>query len=152
MNPAGQASLTQEWVTLQDNHERYEHGALIVKLAAIVLFAVGAAWPHGTVLAPHVFFGILCFVVCVLWLQEAILRTSQARLGERLLRIEALVRSESDNNLAGTGALQLHSEWQAMRPGSFGLLREYARNALRPTVAFPYIVLAVVLFCLILCH
>ena len=36
---------------------------------------------------------------------------------------------------------QLHSQWQAQRTNSLGLLREYALNACRPTVAYPYAVI-----------
>jgi hypothetical protein len=143
MNDAGQDALTQEWVTLQNNHERYEHSALFIKIVAILVFAIGIAWSHATTPSPGTVFGMLCFVLCVLWAQEAILRTSQARLGTRLLRIEMLQRSPGSDAHAGSLALQLHSEWQASRAGSLGLLGEYARNALRPTVAFPHVLLAV---------
>ena len=36
---------------------------------------------------------------------------------------------------------QLHTQWLAARPGAAGLLRDYISNALRPTVAYPYVVL-----------
>jgi hypothetical protein len=119
--------LGQEWATLQNNYEQYEKGALLIKLLAVLLCAVGFA------LALHeVVIGAL---LLVLWLQEGIFRTSQSRLGVRILRIERGVAS-------GDGlACQLHSEWLASRPGMFGLLAEYVASALRPTVAFPYAVL-----------
>ena len=112
-----------EWVTLQQDHERYEASALVIKLAAVVLATLGIAlsWPALALLLP----------LPVLWLQEGILRTSQARLGARLLRIES----------GGSDAFRLHSEWQASRPGISGLLAEYIGHSLRPTVAFPYVVL-----------
>ncbi len=119
--------LSAEWIALQQDHERYEASALLVKLVAVVLATLGIAlsWPALATILP----------LPVLWLQEGILRTSQSRLGARLLRIES----------GATDACRLHSEWQAMRPGAVGLLTEYVRNALRPTVAFPYAVLLVVL-------
>lgn len=112
-----------EWVTLQQDHERYEASALVIKLVAVVLSTIGIAlsWPVLALILP----------LPTLWLQEGILRTSQARLGARLLRIES---GRSD-------AFRLHSEWQAGRPGIPGLLAEYIGHALRPTVAFPYAVL-----------
>lgn len=123
------AELAQEWVTLQNNHERYETGGLFLKLAAVALFGFGAAqgWPA-------VLNGLLTLA---LWVQEGIYRTFQARLGARILRVEALMREEGP---AGT-ACQLHSEWLAGRPGFAGLLAEYGGSALRPTVAFPYALL-----------
>lgn len=151
MSDVKKSGLTHEWVTLQNNHQQYERGALIVKLVAIVMFAIGTTWPHGSTLQGSALFGLLCFVSCMLWAQEAILRTSQARLGERLLRIEALVRN-ADEDGAGHCALQLHSEWQASRAGSFGLLGEYAHSAIRPTVAFPHLPLAGLLLLFALCH
>lgn len=114
-----------EWIALQHDHERYETSALLIKLVAVVLatFGISAAWPPLAMIVP----------VPILWLQEGILRTSQARLGARLLRIES----------GGSDAFRLHTEWQASRPGIAGLLAEYFGNALRPTVAFPYVVLLV---------
>ena len=86
--------------------------------------------------------GILAGMVVVLfWMQESILRTSQARLGERILRIEALLREAEPS--AAT-AFQLHSEGLAGRGAAGSLVAEYARHALRPTVAFPYVVLLLI--------
>lgn len=119
--------LGAEWVALQQDHERYEASALLVKLVAVVLSTLGIAlsWPALAAILP----------LPVLWLQEGILRTSQSRLGARLLRIES---GTSD-------AFRLHIEWQAGRPGVVALVAEYVRNALRPTVAFPYAALLVVM-------
>ena len=127
--------LQQEWNTLQNNIERYEHSALWLKLAAIVLtLNAGSLLPW---LVPA--------LLLLLWLQEGVFRTSQARLGERIVLVEQMLAAgEAD----GGKACQLHSQWLAQRPGTVGLLLEYARSALRPTVAFPYpllLVLAVLL-------
>ena len=127
------AALGQEWVTLQNNYEHYESGALMVKLAAVVSFFAGVAIG----LAPW----LLCLVVLVLWLQEGIFKTCQSRLGERLVKVERLL---ADGSAERGQAFQLHSTWLAQRPGLAGLLREYAASALRPTVAFPYAVLVAV--------
>ena len=123
----GNTFLGQEWQTLQDNHERYEASALLIKLASLALAVAGLA--SGLALA---WIGL---VVVLCWGQEGILKTYQARLGERLLRIEALLRQPEPPTLA---AMQLHSEWAAQRPGVIGLLAGYAASACRPTVAFPY--------------
>jgi hypothetical protein len=63
-----------------------------------------------------------------------------------------MLRTAGDDDLSSTVAMQLHSDWQTRRPGSFGLMREYAANAIRPTIAFPYIVLVALLLLLALCH
>lgn len=132
-------ALQREWVTLQDNYERYEGGSLWIKLAAVVLVGAGVAvglewWFEG-------------LLVLVLWLQEAIFKTYQARLGERLLQLEGLL--SLDNPPPGR-AFQLHTDWLARRKGTAGLLAEYGASASRPTVAFPYVVLLLVLMFLAL--
>jgi hypothetical protein len=122
----------QEWTTLQNNYERYESGALMVKLVAVVLFFAGFALEMGT--------WLVCLVMLVLWLQEGIFKTYQARLGERLLELEQLCGADAADGPGGK-AFQLHTAWLARRKGMSGLLTEYALSACRPTVAFPYLVL-----------
>lgn len=116
-----------EWAVLQNNIEQYERHALWVKIIAVALAAqLGwLGWPlPGAAL------------VAVLWLQEAIFRTSQSRLGDRILALE---------RGGGTAAHMLHTDWQTRRPGTAGLIKEYLAQSLRPTVAFPYPVLVVIL-------
>lgn len=126
MNP--NELLGQEWMTLQNNHEHYERGALALKAVTVVL-----AFALLAVNLPVLVVGL---VVSALWLQEGIYRTSQSRLGQRLLVLEGLIRGDESD-----APFQLHTQWQAARPGVWGLLREYIANALRPTVAYPYAVL-----------
>ncbi len=122
--------LAQEWTTLQNNHEWHERSALLIKLVAVVLCAVAWVAESRPALA-----GAL---VLLLWFQEAILKTWQARLADRLMLIEAAFQHTAPDSDA---PFQLHLQWQAQRPGLAGLLADYGRNALRPTVAFPYVVL-----------
>ncbi|MFG6467549.1 hypothetical protein [Roseateles sp. BYS87W] len=112
-------ALQQEWLALQSQHEPYEAWALAVKLAGVAV----ALW------APSI--GLAVGALALLWLQEGVLKTFQARLGARLLAVEAGLRS-------GAPAMQLHSDWLAQRPRGLGLVREYLRSAMRPTVALPY--------------
>ena len=119
-------ALNEEWLALQSQHERYEALALGVKLAA---FAVVVFVPDPMLALP---------LLALLWLQEGVLKTFQGRLGERLLVIEAGLKS-------GEGAaMQLHSDWSASRPRGLGLVAQYLKSALRPTVALPYPLLMVV--------
>ena len=131
------AALQQEWVTLQNNHERYESGSLAIKLVTVVLACAGVAFELESW-----FVGLF---VLVLWLQEGIFKTWQSRLGERLVQLEGLIAQ--DPPPAGA-AFQLHSGWMARRAGARALLAEYAASAARPTVAFPYVVLLLVLILL----
>ena len=121
-------AAAQEWAILQPLYERYEGSALAIKLLAVTLFSAGLVLE---VMAPWLV--LLCLV---LWLQEGIFKTCQARLGVRLLQLEQLL--DGDAVASGTQAFQLHRDWAAQRAGSVGLLLEYLRSASRPTVAFPY--------------
>ena len=127
-------ALGREWTTLHDSHEQIEKSALLIKLAGVIVCALGVA-----ALLPPLPAGALLWV---LWVQEAIGRTGQARLAERILRIESLL---AQGDAADSAAYRLYGEWLAGRPGTAGLIVEYARNALRPTVAFPYAVLIALL-------
>ena len=126
--------LGQEWVTLQHNYERYEGHCLWIKLVAVVLAFAGMAFA-----LEWWFVGL---VLLVLWLQEGIFKTYQARLGDRLLEVERLLGS---HGTAQGPAYQLHAGWLARRKGAAGLIGEYVASACRPTVAFPYVVLLLAL-------
>lgn len=122
--------LGAEWQTLQHNYENYETLALKLKLLSVLLCLIGLVLGVDPII-------MLC-AVALLWLQEGIWRTFQARLGERLLRVEALVRQSA----TADQAFQLHSEWLEARKGGLALVGEYAAHACRPTVAFPHALLA----------
>ena len=67
--------LGQEWTTLQNNHEQYEKGGLHIKLISVLLTAAGLVFGLDPLL--------MGALVALLWVQEGIFRTFQARLGER---------------------------------------------------------------------
>ena len=129
-NSAGNATtlLSQEWQTLHQDHERYDRYGLLIKLTAVVVSLLALALGMTLLLT-------LIFVL-ILWLQEGIWRTIQARTSDRLLEIERLLALPGEHV-----GLQFYSAWQATRPGTVGLLKEYLRNSLRPTVAYPYVIL-----------
>lgn len=128
-------TLCAEWQTLQNNHEQHERHAVFIKLTCVSLFVAG--------LATHVSLAWLAAVVSLLWLQEGIIKTYQRRLGDRLLRLEALLmRSPAEHS-----GMQLHTEWEKFRPSTSALLTSYARSALRPTVAYPYVPLLLSIAC-----
>ncbi len=119
--------LAREWQTLQDNHEQHEKSALLIKLTSLIICVAGIA---ANVPAFWLAIGVL---IC--WLQEAIYKTYQARLVERLLTVEALLRKTEPP----AEAMQLYTAWTANRPSGLGLIAGYAASALKPTVAFPYL-------------
>ena len=123
-------AAAQEWSVLQKLHERYEFGALAIKLTAVVLFFAGLVIElHGT---------WLMLLVAVLWLQEGIFKTYQGRLGTRLLVLEQGIAAAEPMRV-----FALHSNWLAQRKGLIGQVGEYLGSTIRPTVAFPYLVLLV---------
>jgi hypothetical protein len=127
MSDTASSALQHEWITLQNNIEQYEKSALAIKLVAVAVFVAALVYSLAE--------GLTGALMVVLWVQESVLRTFQSRLGDRILRVEEFLA-------AGAGAvMQLHTEWRASRPGTAGMLIEYARQALRPTVAFPYFAL-----------
>lgn len=113
-------ALHHEWLALQGQHERYEALALGVKLVA---FAACALVAQPALAVP---------LLALLWLQEAVLKTFQSRLSERLLAVEQGLK------VGDAVAMQLHSDWLASRPRGAGLVAAYLKSALRPTVALPY--------------
>ncbi len=123
--------IEQEWLALHRAFEAHERNALWIKLVAIVL--CGGA----VILSLNEYF--VATLVVTLWIQEGVIRTFQSRLGGRMLRVEQLIR---DN--VPSGAFQLHSEWLARRKRGVAMLGEYAVNALRPTVAYPYVALILI--------
>lgn len=128
-------ALQREWEILHADHERYEHYSLAIKLTAVVLSFGG--FSIGVDALPVIVF------ILVLWLQDGIWKTFQARIGARLLSIEAQTRAAYRE--AGAQH-QLYSAWQANKSGILGLIKEYVFSALRPTVAYPYAALVLVVF------
>lgn len=128
--------LQSEWIALQHDHEAHERTAVAIKVTAVVLCGL-ATWIAMPLVASIP-------LLLVLWAIEAVARTVQARLGDRLLRLETLIADAAPDS----AAFRLHCEWLAGRPGLTGLLREYARAAIRPTVAFPYAPLLILMIVL----
>jgi hypothetical protein len=130
MNTEG---LAREWSVLQIQCDAYERYSLLIKLFSIGLAAV--AYFQGML---SLFFSAL---LLVLWFQDAIWKTFQSRTEVRILQLEGLLamnpQAESEEGLA----YQFNSLYAKSRPNTIGLIKEYSRHALRPTVAFPYIVL-----------
>jgi len=125
--------LGLEWQTLQDNHERHEQNALLIKLGCLALCVAGLA----SGLAP----AWIAFTILLCWMQEGIFKTYQTRLADRLLKIENLLGHRETTQ----PAMQLHAEWVASRPGGSTLIAGYVASACRPTVAFPYLPMLVML-------
>lgn len=126
--------LSLEWQTLQNQFDSYEKYSLIIKLAAIFTTALALGFGFPAL--------VTMLVVCVFWLQDAIWKTFQGRFESRLLAIEAAIAD--NHNEAGC---QFNQAYQQQAYHGVALILEYLKQALRPTVMYPYIVLlAITLF------
>lgn len=129
--------LENEWVLLQNQFDSYEKYSLIIKLFAVGVLTLSLSSEVAGVL--------VVFILLILWLQDAIWNTFQSRIETRLLQLEeALALKQGDRDIA---VCQFNSQFLEKRPGAVGLLAEYFRQAIRPTVAFPHV--ALVLLCVI---
>ena len=130
MNTEG---LAKEWSVLQIQCDTYEKYSLLIKLLSIGLVAV--AYFQGML---SVFFSVL---LLILWFQDAIWKTFQSRTEARILHLEGLLAMNQPAESEEGRAYQFNSLYAKSRPNTIGLIKEYSRHALRPTVAFPYLVL-----------
>jgi hypothetical protein len=119
--------LVKEWQSLHNSHERYEQYALIIKLFSVAVTLFSFAFYQGTI--------AITLLLAVLWLQEGIWKTYQGRACQR---IELIEQALTENNLV---AFQFYRQWSENRPSSKGLVMEYIKNSLKPTVIYPYFTL-----------
>jgi len=121
-----------EWCLLQNQFDSYEKHSLYIKLlSVIILLAVEIS---------DVISIFIVLVLLVLWLQDAIWKTFQSRIEQRLLQVERYISDKSEES-----AFQFNSEYHKVRLSGISLINEYARQSIRPTVAFPHIVLILIL-------
>lgn len=126
-----------EWLLLQNQFDSYEKFSLMIKLFSVGLLA--AAY-----LTEHLSLFVLCLLM-LLWLQDAIWKTFQSRIEKRLLALEGTITTSSPDAKNTVDAYQFNSEFADNRPGIIGLITEYGRHALRPTIAFPHAALVIML-------
>jgi hypothetical protein len=121
-----------EWCLLQNQFDSYEKHSLYIKLIGV--FVLLAAEVSGVI---NIF---ILLILAILWLQDAIWKTFQSRIEIRLLRIEKFISEESKEPV-----YQFNSQYHQVRFSGLGLINEYALQSIRPTVAFPHIVLILIL-------
>ncbi len=124
-----------EWCVLQNQYDSYEKHSLYIKLASIAVFATA-------VVTQSIGLSIVA-ILLVLWLQDAIWKTFQSRIEPRLLQLEQYIADE-----LRAPAFQFNREYQKNRRGMVGLIAEYLKQSVRPTIAFPHAVLLLILFAL----
>jgi hypothetical protein len=122
--------LLVEWQTLHNQYHDYDKLSQWIKLSATVLFVITYLMQGHWV--------ITIGLALLLWLQEAMLKTFQSRIESRLLVVEQMVESGSDEL---SSPLQLHSQFSKRRPSLSGLIKDNLKQSLRPTVAIFYLTL-----------
>ncbi len=130
------SALASEWVVLQNQFDSYEKCSLLVKVVSIVLLA-------AAVLLDALSLYILLLLL-ILWLQDAIWKTFQSRIESRLLVLEEHLADEGLAESHQKKAYQFNRQFLNNRPGSIVLILEYTRQALKPTVAFPHVLLVLI--------
>jgi hypothetical protein len=123
--------LMTEWCLLQNQFDSYEKHSLYIKLVSIM--ALLTAEISGVV-------GItLIFILLVLWGQDAIWKTFQSRIEPRIFQLEKSISTDCNES-----ACQFNTEYNKGSLGGVGLIFEYARQSIRPTIAFPHVVLIII--------
>ena len=123
--------LMTEWCLLQNQFDSYEKHSLYIKLVSIM--SLLTAEISGVV-------GItLIFILLVLWGQDAIWKTFQSRIEPRIFQLEKSISTDCYES-----ACQFNTEYNKGSLGGVGLIFEYARQSIRPTIAFPHVVLIII--------
>ncbi|MEP1447922.1 MAG: hypothetical protein ABJK37_17605 [Paraglaciecola sp.] len=133
-NPNANA-LQNEWITLQNQFDSYEKCSLVIKLTSVlvccfVMYGVKAGLGGSLIIA-------------ILWLQDGIWKTFQNRISHRLLVVEQAIHDETNQGQTSQLGMQFNLAWNQSRANALGLLSEYIKQSLKPTVAYPYVVLLI---------
>ncbi|MBG58674.1 MAG: hypothetical protein CMK46_10385 [Porticoccus sp.] len=121
-----------EWCLLQNQFESYEKHSLYIKLSSILMLFLSEIF---SVSMTSIF-----LILLVLWLQDAIWKTFQSRIEPRLLKIEKNIREKTEGS-----EFQFNREYQLVETSGLSKILEYSKQAIRPTLAFPHIVLMIIL-------
>ncbi len=121
-----------EWCLLQNQFDSYEKHSLYIKLLSVIVLLMAEM--------SDVFGIFVVLLLMVLWLQDGIWKTFQSRIETRLLQIEKYISEDSEQSV-----FQFNSEFYKVRSGGLSIISEYIRQSVRPTVAFPYLVLILIL-------
>lgn len=125
-----------EWQVLQTQYDSYEKYSLVIKLVAFIFCFSAIYLQFNTV--------VISLLLLGLWLQDAIWKTFQGRFEQRLLNIEADIQRLHDDTEPHLAAMQFNQEFLKQRSGLIGLISEYFKQALRPTIAYPHVLLIAV--------
>jgi hypothetical protein len=123
-------AYNQEWTVLQNQYDAYERASLGIKLFAVAVLV--------TLIATQ---SLTCYAIALLptlWLLDAIWKTFQSRIEVRILVVEAAIEEGKTD-----GAFQFNRDFLKTRPSTVSLISVYVKQALRPTIAYPHVVILV---------
>jgi hypothetical protein len=129
-----------EWCLLQNQSDAYEKHALYIKLLSIGITAAAILMDRTGL--------TIAWILAILWCQDAIWKTYQSRISERILKVEKIlndISARQEQERQSMPPCQLNTDWLEQRSGFTGLILEYLSHAIRPTIAFPYVLLIGVL-------
>ncbi|MEP2652418.1 MAG: hypothetical protein ABJH06_10540 [Paraglaciecola sp.] len=137
-------ALQQEWTTLQTQFDSYEKHSLFIKLFNVAI---------SCALLFIVNIGLWTLFICALiWIQDGIWKTFQERIAQRLESVERSIKycSSTQNPKSNLDslhiAMQFNSAWEESRKGAIGLVFEYLKTSIKPTVAYPHVLLLLIIF------
>ncbi len=125
--------LANEWSVLQNQYDSYEKFSLIIKLFSVAVLSFSYLLHHIGMLT----LGLLL----ILWLQDAIWKIFQSRINARLLDVERGFVEDPNQSSSPVRPFQYNTAYARNRPGLVGLILEYLKHALRPTIAYPHVLL-----------
>ncbi|WAJ70080.1 hypothetical protein [Catenovulum adriaticum] len=121
-------ALISEWTLLQNQFDSYEKYSLVIKLTSLIIFS-------GAYMVNQIGW-VLLVLLAAIWLQDAIWKTFQSRIDIRLLLVETWI-TENDYSQA----CQFNRQFAQARLSGFALIKEYIKQAIRPTTAFLHAIL-----------
>jgi hypothetical protein len=125
--------LSQQWLSLHNDHEQYERYALLIKLFAIVITLTSFVFSMPPL--------IITVLLVITWLLEGVWKTFQARTASAIITIEKKLKEDEvikQSNKPIT-YYSMYTQWQTNQRDLFTLVIEYLTSSLKPTVLFPYI-------------
>lgn len=141
-------ALQNEWTLLQNQYDSYEKFSLVIKL---VCLSLSSFLFYQDMAAFY-----LVVIIALFWLQDAIWKTFQSRIETRLLALESALEQanteensntetstnrHSNDKLQTLTAFQFNRDFAVNRPSAIALIFSYFTQAIRPTIAYPYVVM-----------
>ena len=152
MSTSTYSHFANEWQLLQNQFDSYEKYSLIIKLGHLFVFALCLIENAQT--------SLLVLISALFWLQDAVWKTFQSRIENRILILEEAMQSQqqatdSKEETATIGnsaavAYQFNRQFLLNRPSHIGLIAEYAKQALKPTIALPHLPILIIQLCVLL--